>query len=858
MNKPTIDTNFVYKSLGLKMPENMANKTHSSIRLCADAEKDCIAFVHPRKKDDEIEKLKEILKQRHNALPKNDPSKLTSKQIDFEVHKLHITKLAEEAIKKGASLLVAEIPINDCATIVTDNVLMKLMQLVGCYVSLFNVKGICVTGSTGKTSTCQFVEAMLKANGKKIITNRDNQNDFRGFVNALNTLTHDHEFFLQETQEAPIPWNTTEVSKALKPVVSIITSIGIAHMDVMGSMDNIIQSCLDIQAGMQSDSLLVINGDDMQLKEKIKKVKTQTASYSMENENANCTASNIKYTHKGMSFDLICGDAKLPLQIATLGEHNVYNAMSAFIAGRHLGLTDQEIAKGIAAYKPEGIRQNLTEVKGRTLYLDTFSSTPESMIASINAISNATAKSEKSNRVAVMGNLFTLGAKNAEAHRDVGRAIANSKIDILIHLGVYTHFIAEEARAKSTIEIFEAHTFEQLIELIQTKTKKDDFILVKAGARQDFEQATDYAFGTDFSIAKSDAFKEVAPTTINDYKIRFFDMHTTLTEYTGQATNLTIPKTWRPSAGVSPFNLFAIGKDAFNGNNTVESIIIPSTVRKIYENAFANCPKLTSVYIPPSVIAIEPNAITNTTIKGEPNSYAEEYASKNNLNFIASPEPKAKEIPLKSVSEQAFIQSGFDMGFMAYVNDQPLPAHIKPELVKAELMVPVNKVNTLQCQKLTLFSLVQLLTHAQKFCIFDIYADNLCQQNDPEHALGLAVDLMIKGIPQNKLAKSPEGKWLKHHAPKFGFIQSDTKKPWHFRYVNKTHAHYMSQNNLSLKDYINQLKAEKHLTFTVQENTCQVLHQTPINGTIQVPEGFSYLISTDNQGGYIIDINQDI
>ena len=131
-----------------------------------------------------------------------------------------------------------------------------------------------------------------------------------------------------------------------------------------------------------------------------------------------------------------------------------------------------------------------------------------------------------------------------------------------------------------------------------------------------------------------------------------------------------------------------------------------------------------------------------------------------------------------------------------------------------------------------------------------------------EHHTGLAVDIMAMGVGQWELANSVQGRWLADNSYRYGLIlrypqgaehiTGITFEPWHFRYIGRSHAYFMRQNNLVLEEYIEMLQQQGGLSFDRNGITYYILHQVPQNGMIYVPDGLAFTISSDNLGGYII------
>ena len=131
-----------------------------------------------------------------------------------------------------------------------------------------------------------------------------------------------------------------------------------------------------------------------------------------------------------------------------------------------------------------------------------------------------------------------------------------------------------------------------------------------------------------------------------------------------------------------------------------------------------------------------------------------------------------------------------------------------------------------------------------------------------EHHTGLAVDITIQGVDGATFGNSPRGTWFADNSYLFGLIlrypegaESITGinyESWHFRYVGVIHAYIMKQYNLVFEEYMQLIQEQGSLYFEKDGVSYFILHQIPQNGTILVPDGFDYNISSDNTGGYIV------
>jgi len=882
--KPIIDSKFIYKSLNMEMSADQENRTFSSINMAMDAKKDGVAVVMRRTDSDMSKKMIDILTKKYRNAKAAE--KITDKQILDLAEEYELHELADYAIKKGARLLITKAQIKNYPCLIVPSENAALFSLAACYVKLFDTRIIQITGSFGKTSMWQLIYHVLTVNGKNVHRNALNGNDHRKVINAIFDLEYAHEFYVQETQEGPVSWVVEEASKMLKPEIGIITNIGATHLEHMQTKDNIARCMLKIQEGMPPNSLLILNGDDHLLKMEARNAKVPTVYYGTRYINADYLATNIQHPHDGVNFNITYGENKSQsrqVKMAMIGEHNAYNALAVFAACKKLGLTDDEIINGIESFKPEGIRQNLTTVNGRTLYLDCYNASIETMTATIKILSETALERKAGRRVAILGNINELGSQNEMGHKQVGYAVLQSNIDILICYGRNAAFIAEIAQENPDIKIFKTEDFDHLIALIREETKPGDFILVKASRGAYMEVAVDAALGTYFGFDAEEGYKSSTNVMIGDFEVNINTHLTTITGYVGTDSHVNIP--YKLNGNV----VFGIGKEAFVNNNSIKAVMIPQKAKVIGERAFCGCTKLHKVVVPNSVTNIGSDAFANSpcVIYGRPGSFAESYANENSIAFMHDVEQTIADVVFKPVN----VEGINDSGELVLINHQYSIENIpeKSKLTQAELFVSVVQNDTVFANKQVLKMAKQMLNTAKRESVGVFYAvagyrsieeqQMLHEQNakdgttakpwHSEHHTGLALDIFSSNdmVKSNGIARenTPQFKWLADNAHRFGFIlrypvnkQDITGvpyEPWHFRYVGRVHAYYMWQNELVLEEYISLLKAHGQMIVNIYGSEHYVFYQVLENDFIRLPQNGEYDVSNDNTGGCIITVD---
>ena len=164
------------------------------------------------------------------------------------------------------------------------------------------------------------------------------------------------------------------------------------------------------------------------------------------------------------------------------GYHMLYNAMAATCIGVHFGMSFDEIDKGIRKLKAIGGRNNMFEANGVTVIDDCYNANPMSMKASLEVLSHATGR-----KVAILGNMFELGAKELELHREVGETAGQLKIDLVITIGELAKEIHKGALAGAG-QCLHFETKEEFLEQMDDIIKTGDTVLIKASNSMKFKE----------------------------------------------------------------------------------------------------------------------------------------------------------------------------------------------------------------------------------------------------------------------------------------------------------------------------------------------------------------------------------
>lgn len=447
-------------------------------------------------------KLKEIVNaigaEYEGIIPDIDITDISTDSRDVKAGSLFVALMGERfdghefvdvALNKGA--LYAVVQKNDCS--IDNGRLLKVnstrqafLDIAGLYRSKFNIPSVAVTGSVGKTTTREMTYAVMNSAYKTLKT-QNNLNNEVGVPKTLLSLDESYEALLLEFGMQAMG-EIRELTKPARPNIGIITSIGVAHIEQLGSRENILKTKMEIIEGMPKGSTLIINSDNDMLKG-VKCEGLNVLSYGIKDERAQTRAININEHDNETTFDILWQGEAYSATIPIVGEHNVMNALAGFTAGVTLNIAPQQCADALYNFKQTGMRQHVINVRGVTVVEDCYNANPDSMAAALSTLSqwkiNKGAK-----RIAVLGDMLELGDYSQKAHRDIGKLAAKTA-DILFCTGNEAEYIAQGAKEENMPEVYYEKDKEELANKLLKMVKEGDVLWLKASRGMKFEEILD-------------------------------------------------------------------------------------------------------------------------------------------------------------------------------------------------------------------------------------------------------------------------------------------------------------------------------------------------------------------------------
>ncbi|WP_342471060.1 UDP-N-acetylmuramoyl-tripeptide--D-alanyl-D-alanine ligase [Ureibacillus sp. FSL K6-3587] len=398
--------------------------------------------------------------------------------IPFRGEKTNGHQYVRQAFEKGAScslwLKDEPNPPKDVPLLFVENSEAALQQMARKYREELKATFIGITGSNGKTSSKDILASLLSPYYKvqKTIGNFNNE---LGLPLTILSLDEDTEMAVLEMGMSGFG-EIEFLSTLAKPHYAIITNIGEAHMQELGSREGIARAKFEIIKGFDSDGVLCYDGDEPLLRalvEKTPQLKSKAFGFGTGND---LMVKAIETTEKGSRF-IVEGELNGEFFIPILGKHQVKNSLGAMLVAKSLGLSEEQIRKGLSQVSLTDMRMQLIPL-GDVLFInDAYNAAPTSMKAAIDFVQTTSMRKDK---WLVLGDMLELGEKEREFHEQLAEYIDENRISRICLFGPRMEWLYYRLAPKFSGRII--HTKEdygKIIEYIKQHANEDSLILLK-------------------------------------------------------------------------------------------------------------------------------------------------------------------------------------------------------------------------------------------------------------------------------------------------------------------------------------------------------------------------------------------
>lgn len=400
-----------------------------------------------------------------------------------------------EAFRKGAKIVISEkeYPVSgEQAVILVGDTVKALGELARNYIKTFDLTVIGITGSVGKTTTKEMIAQVLSTQ-YKVHKTMGNFNNHIGLPLSVLSLDRSHSVAVFEMGMSAMG-EIDYLSRIVQPDIGVITNIGISHIEKLGSRQNILRAKLEIINGMKENGVLILNGDDELLSGLEGLLPMPVVFYGI-NDNCNVKGYGIESLgEKGVRFTVNIRNRDVDIFLPVPGIHNVSDALAAIACAIELGISDENIQKGLIQYSSEKMRLNIVDYGNVKVINDTYNAAPASSMAAISVLREIAGKRRS---IAVLGDMLELGEYSEEAHRSVGACVARENISYLVAIGDlakdYVTGAVEAGMDKNRTRHFS--DTESAAASLKDLIEPDDVVLFKASRGMHLDRVIDAVFG---------------------------------------------------------------------------------------------------------------------------------------------------------------------------------------------------------------------------------------------------------------------------------------------------------------------------------------------------------------------------
>jgi UDP-N-acetylmuramoyl-tripeptide--D-alanyl-D-alanine ligase len=361
---------------------------------------------------------------------------------------------------------------NNFALLRATNTLQAYQTLAGNYRRSLALKVLAITGSNGKTSTKDFAASVL-ARRFRVTKTEGNFNNHVGLPRTILEAASEDEVAVWEIGMNH-PGEIAALSKIATPNAAIITNIGVAHIEFMGSREAIAAEKGALAEAIEPQGTVILNADDpfsagIAARTRARVVLAGTTGGTVR-------AIEIRQNADGSEFTIVEGAHRCRAQLPVAGSHMVQNALLAVAAGRAFGLSIEECAAGLAAAPLTKARLQIREIGGVQFLDDSYNANPDSMKAALRTLVELDAEGK---RIAVLGEMRELGTESERGHREVGETAATLGVDQLITIGDAAELIAQGARTAGLDKVSSARSTTEAARLLGEIAEPGDLVLIK-------------------------------------------------------------------------------------------------------------------------------------------------------------------------------------------------------------------------------------------------------------------------------------------------------------------------------------------------------------------------------------------
>lgn len=344
---------------------------------------------------------------------------------------------------------------------------------------------IAITGSYGKTST-KFMIRDLLSERYSVCATPGSYNTPMGICKVINNdLNARHQVLVLE-MGARYEGNIDELCDIAEPDISVVTNVGIAHLETFGSQDAIARTKSTLVKRTKPNGTAILNADDQRVV-KMGNLRDDIAFVTAGLQNGDIRGNNIQYSPNGMQFTVSAEGDSEPFKMQLLGAHNVQNMLLAVGVGQSLGLRLSTMSAAAGRIEPVEHRLELKNQERLTIIDDAFNANP---VGAKNAVETL-AQFNSGRRIIITPGMIELGDLQDEKNRNFGRQIGQAGLDLVILVGTNQTEAIRQGITSTEFDMTKVQTVPSLDEanrLMQDTAEDGDVVLYENDLPDSFDE----------------------------------------------------------------------------------------------------------------------------------------------------------------------------------------------------------------------------------------------------------------------------------------------------------------------------------------------------------------------------------
>ncbi len=394
----------------------------------------------------------------------------------------------EDVFRNDAVCAIVEKDVKADGTVIkVENTISSLGKIARSIMRKMCIPVVGITGSVGKTTTRDMTYAVVSS----LFNTFKNQGNFNNELGVPLTIFTASEFSDAAVIEMGMD-NFGEIDRLsyiINPSVSIITNIGMSHIECLGSQENIYKAKSEIFKNTKANGTVILNGDDKILMAHKHEITQRVVTVGIKNTRADLVAKNIESTKNSVSFTVSGMGKVFDVELPVPGEHNVLNALLAIATGLVFEIPEKLIAEALSGFSMTKMRMDIIKKNLITIINDCYNAAPASVTAALSVLGKYEDK-----KIAILGDIKALGEHSKREHFNLGTEVVKNNIDILITIGLDAKNIAEGAygQGMDSACIFSFDTVEEATSSLLNIIEEKSVVLVKASRAMALERVTDF------------------------------------------------------------------------------------------------------------------------------------------------------------------------------------------------------------------------------------------------------------------------------------------------------------------------------------------------------------------------------